>query len=441
VPAQHWSGDSEQTAECYEATQPCSGSPAFSLMAPPEALPDCFAVQVKAKTWAGITGTLAGIAMVLYMISASIASFVSHATTTDSQLVPSLGVAYSLVVRCSSPMGCWVHHNYRSAKCRAAAEKLAAEAHAPFNMPAATPLQHGRMAPGEIRMVFLCGSTSWGDGVSVAAPMEPNMPVPRVEYLLDGEVFGRLPYAITATVQESGACVSISNTVADSWCESNCNHDIPNCPPDLCSCGEMSTDPVAATSVVMSRILLQDTTKGVNETWYLADGGASSTTSCSIGGYPPTPPAPPPASPPPGGKGGGEEDDDVNEDEEEEQATTEGALCYLLRIEPLVTQLVVSSTIDVIQLLDDWGGAYGLVFGVLAALYAVGSRLVQTLSARCTGGEGPVEASEQRRLSHAHHAHHAHHDAVELSFPAHVPARALPVAMPVSPVRPSSASV
>merc|ERR1712000_431599 len=31
-------------------------------------------------------------------------------------------------------------------------------------------------------------------------------------------------------------CHAISPTATDDWCNSNCNHSPPNCPPSLCSC-------------------------------------------------------------------------------------------------------------------------------------------------------------------------------------------------------------
>ena len=32
-------------------------------------------------------------------------------------------------------------------------------------------------------------------------------------------------------------CHAVSSAVSDQWCDSNCNHDPPNCPPALCRCG------------------------------------------------------------------------------------------------------------------------------------------------------------------------------------------------------------
>ena len=39
----------------------------------------------------------------------------------------------------------------------------------------------------------------------------------------------------SATVVQE--CHAVSSAVSDQWCDTNCNHDPPNCPPALCRCG------------------------------------------------------------------------------------------------------------------------------------------------------------------------------------------------------------
>merc|ERR1711939_187924 len=47
-----------------------------------------------------------------------------------------------------------------------------------------------------------------------------------------------------------------------------------------------------------------------------------------------------------------------------EEATSTGQLCYVLRLDPLVVVMTTKHETSLMQLVDGWGGAYSLVFGV-----------------------------------------------------------------------------
>ena len=182
-------------------------------------LPDYFAAEPRPKSWHGVCCTLAGVLIVLYMISASLSNFLRDKTATSSELVPSLGIPYSLVLRCDSDLPCLFEHRYQDPACNQSVQGKPADAKGSH---AAT------VRPGELHTVILCSSDTWDDGILVAAPARDGVRDPIVSYLLNGATrFSRLPFS---PLRKPETCRAVSAAVSDGWCDRHCSGVPAVCP-------------------------------------------------------------------------------------------------------------------------------------------------------------------------------------------------------------------
>jgi len=287
--------------------------------------------------------------------------YASGKTHTEATVEETYGRAFTMTVRCSNSMnGCDLEHVYFSERCRRALATVAPEGWAP--------LRH--VASGETAVVILCGSDHWLDGVRVAASVEESRPVARIFYQQNEaprRPWSRLPFSPVIALGESL---------------------------------EQST------AVSMSRRQHEDggATTAV-EGWSAGQSGSRSETPCArrVGASP-------------GARAlwaeEAEEDDDTDDDDTddddawtEELARASGVMCYQLRIESLTTLLEVEPAYTLPALLDDWGGAYALVFGtcslVLCALDAmrrrgIGMRQSRNAHAFQMHVDPPVEDEQQK---------------------------------------------
>ena len=84
---------------------------------------------------------------------------------------------------------------------------------------------------------------------------------------------------LAVALQPSGrTCHSVSPAASDAWCNENCNHDPPNCPPSLCSCdapGPSPPSPSPKGSPVVGGYLGLYTAQGLKGLEALAHNAAS----------------------------------------------------------------------------------------------------------------------------------------------------------------------
>jgi len=201
---------------------------------------------------------------------------------------------------------------------------------------------------GGSHYVLLCGSDHWFDGVRVAAPVSLANPVPRVSYkthtltVAPKGMWARLPYA---PIIEEGQ--PLRQATAVSLAHTQVDRD--GVATTMWSAGLVN--PSATPCAVHRRRLVSSapTSRGLQG----HEGDYDELT-----------------------EGREEEDDDSTLDAgdddwwQDELAQVEGVVCYQLRVDGSSTAIEIEPAYTPAALLDDWGGAYALVFGCCSlALY------------------------------------------------------------------------
>mmetsp|Transcript_32981 Transcript_32981/g.77082 ORF Transcript_32981/g.77082 Transcript_32981/m.77082 type:complete len:383 (-) Transcript_32981:512-1660(-) len=328
IPAKHAQSD-EATADTPRHRLPIAMRrlsrqlTAARFSEPPGYVPDSFATTPSPRTWGGSAVTAFGVVCVLLLTSHRFMEFMAGKKNTEARVETSHGKSFPLQIRCVSAAGCDIEHVYHSNACR-----KSVSARAP---PGFRPEVHLRS--GERGIAIMCGSDHWLDGVRIAARVEAETPLARVQYKSHAplEQWSRLPYAPLlphgASLKEGSSSVSMAQQ--------------------------------------------QTNEGGRSESWWsAAQVGTRSGTPCARS------------------DGDGDthsenaadpldlidddidtaEDDEAEDDWSDELSAVSGVLCYQLRLESLVTIMDVEPAYELTGLLDDWGGAYALVFGTCSLL-------------------------------------------------------------------------